>query len=134
MNPLKQLLQTRGREQYAGEPVSHLSHACHAATFAQRSRSKASLVAAAPLHEIGHLLSSLPCTPSADCHNDRHEDVAAQALSHLFAAQVAEPIRLHVAAKRRPCMNAPLKGAVAGFLAQPGAEGWCFFAGWGCGV
>jgi len=63
-------------------------------------------MAAALLHDIGHLLSGLGSTPSAQGHNDRHEAIAVDALSHLFAPDVIEPIRLHVAAKRRLCMDA----------------------------
>ncbi|RJP67768.1 MAG: HD domain-containing protein [Comamonadaceae bacterium] len=103
---LRQLLETRGAEQYTGEPVSHLEHACQTAAFAQRSGAAPALVAAALLHDIGHLLSGLRGTPSAQGHDDRHEVIAADALSHLFAADVTEPIRLHVAAKRRLCVDA----------------------------
>lgn len=106
LNQLKQLLKTRGAEQYTGEPVSHLEHACQTAAFAQRAGASPSLVAAALLHDIGHLLCGLPGTPSEQGRDDRHEVIAAHALSHLFAADVTEPIRLHVAAKRRLCMDA----------------------------
>lgn len=103
---LKQLLQTRGGEQYTGEPVSHLEHACQTAAFAQRSGASPALVAAALLHDIGHLLSGLDGTPSAKGHDDRHEEIAADALCPIFPPEVIEPIRLHVAAKRRLCMDA----------------------------
>lgn len=106
LTQLRHLLQTRGAEQYTGEPVSHLEHACQTAAFARRSGAGAPLVTAALLHDIGHLLSGLPGTPSAQGLDDRHEAVAAAALSSLFAADVTEPIRLHVAAKRRLCMDA----------------------------
>lgn len=106
LTQIKRLLEIRGRERYTGEPVSHFEHACQTATFAQRSGAEPSLMAAALLHDIGHLLSGLGSTPSAQGHNDRHEAIAADALSHLFAPDVTEPIRLHVAAKRRLCMDA----------------------------
>lgn len=106
LTQLKQLLQSRGAERYTGEPVSHLEHACQTAAFAQRSGAPTSLVAAALLHDIGHLLSGLSGTPSAQGQDDRHEVIAADALALLFAADVTEPIRLHVAAKRRLCMEA----------------------------
>ena len=47
---LKQLLQTRGGEQYTGEPVSHLEHACQTASFAQRAGAAPAMVAAALLN------------------------------------------------------------------------------------
>jgi len=105
LTQLRQLLKTRGGEQYTGEPVSHLEHACQTAAFAQRSGATPSMVAAALLHDIGHLLSGLDGTPSARGYDDRHEVIAAGALAHLFAADVTEPIRLHVAAKRRLCVD-----------------------------
>ncbi len=106
LTQLRQLLEARGGEQYTGEPVSHLEHACQTAAFAQRSGASPSMVAAALLHDIGHLLSGLHGTPSAEGLDDMHEVLAAQALGPLFGDEVTGPIRLHVAAKRRLCMDA----------------------------
>jgi predicted HD phosphohydrolase len=106
LTQLRQLLEERGGEQYTGEPVTHLEHACQTAAFAQRSGAPPQMVAAALLHDIGHLLSGLPGTPSADGKDDVHEELGAQALAPLLGFEVSEPIRLHVAAKRRLCMDA----------------------------
>ena len=58
---------------------------------------------AALLHDIGHLLHSL----SEDCAergiDDRHEQLGYRFLLRHFGPDVAEPVRLHVAAKRYLC-------------------------------
>jgi [1-hydroxy-2-(trimethylamino)ethyl]phosphonate dioxygenase len=61
------------------------------------------LIAAALLHDIGHLLHKLP-EDIADREIDgRHERVGAMWLTRYFPAPVTEPIRLHVEAKRYLC-------------------------------
>ncbi|MCS6995503.1 MAG: HD domain-containing protein [Casimicrobiaceae bacterium] len=94
------LLEARGGERYTGEPVSHLEHALQCAQVAQRAGAAAPLVVAALLHDLGHLLTGLPGTPSAAGINDAHEWLGAAALAPLFGPEVAEPVRLHVPAKR----------------------------------
>lgn len=106
--PLEQLLsllQQRGHERYTGEPVTHLQHALQAATLAERAGASDALVTAALLHDIGHLWHGLPGTPSAAGVDDHHEAVAADVLSRCFGDDVVQPVALHVAAKRRLCMN-----------------------------
>lgn len=100
-----QLLQQRGHERYTGEPVTHLQHALQAATLAERAGATDALVAAALLHDIGHLWHGLPGTPSSDGVDDRHEVLAAKLLSRYFGDDVVRPVALHVAAKRRLCRN-----------------------------
>lgn len=99
------LLQTRGHERYTGEPVTHLQHALQAATLAERTGASDALVAAALLHDIGHLWHGASGTPSAVGVDDRHELVAAEVLSRWFGDDVVQPVALHVAAKRRLCVN-----------------------------
>lgn len=41
--------------------------------------------------------------PAADGIDDRHEDIGHAFLADRFGAEVAEPVRLHVAAKRYLC-------------------------------
>ncbi|NWG75838.1 MAG: HD domain-containing protein, partial [Rubrivivax sp.] len=62
---MRRWLETRGGERYDGEPVSHLEHALQCAALAARAGAGDALVAAALLHDIGHLASGLPGTPSA---------------------------------------------------------------------
>lgn len=102
---LLELLQLRGHERYAGEPVSHLQHALQTAGLAQAAGASPALVTAALLHDIGHLLHGRPGTPSALGIDDRHEVIAATVLFSLLGPEVSEPVRLHVAAKRRLCRD-----------------------------
>lgn len=100
LETLRLLLEARGGEQYDGEPVSHLDHALQCAGLALRAGADDALVAAALLHDIGHLASGLTGTPSAAGVDDRHEALGAELLSGMFPQQVSEPVRLHVQAKR----------------------------------
>lgn len=102
---LMQLLQQRGHERYTGEPVTHLQHALQAATLAERAGASDALVASALLHDMGHLWHGAPGTPSADGVDDHHEALAAEVLARCFGDEVVQPVALHVAAKRRLCVN-----------------------------
>src|SRR5215468_3593457 len=110
MNPgraLVELLEVRGIAAYFNEPVSQCEHAVQAAVLAQRERAAATLIVAALLHDVGHLLHSAP-ESVADLGIDvRHEEIGARWLSRFFTAEVTEPIRLHVAAKRYLCAREP---------------------------
>jgi len=100
LDALRELLRRRGGERYDGEPVTHLEHALQCAALAQRSGAGPDLVAAALLHDIGHLTTGLPGTPSAQGVDDHHESVGATLLARWLPASVCEPVRLHVQAKR----------------------------------
>ncbi|MBS0393000.1 MAG: HD domain-containing protein [Proteobacteria bacterium] len=97
----------RGAGSYFGEPVSMLEHGLQAAYFARAEGAPASLVIAALLHDIGHLLDDVPADIH-DWHADaRHEDVGRAWLAQRFGPEVSEPVALHVAAKRYLCATDP---------------------------
>lgn len=98
-----QLFRQQGDSQYGGEPVSQREHALQAAFFAQRANADAELIAAALLHDVGHLLHSLPDDAPDQGIDDQHETLAARWLDSRFGPRVVEPVRLHVAAKRYLC-------------------------------
>jgi phosphonate degradation associated HDIG domain protein len=101
------LFAERGDSAYGGEAVSQREHALQAAHFARASGAGANLIAAALLHDVGHLLHHLPDdTPEAGV-DDRHETVAGRWLARWFGAAVTGPVRLHVAAKRYLCAAEP---------------------------
>jgi gamma-butyrobetaine dioxygenase len=79
---------------HLGEPVSISEHMLQAGELAEASGAEAALVAAALLHDIGHLLGE---------PEDRHGEAGARWLSQWFGAAVTEPVRLHVPAKRYLC-------------------------------
>lgn len=99
------LLGTKGAAQYGREPVSQLEHALQCAAQAESERAAPGLVAAALLHDLGHLLYTHDRTGGGQERGDRHEQVASGHLSRVFGADVIEPIRLHVDAKRWLCAN-----------------------------
>ena len=85
---------------YIGEPVTVSEHMLQAAAYAQRDGAPPELVAAALLHDYGHLVHDLPEDSAEHGVDTRHEELGFAFLQHWFPAAVTEPIRLHVAAKR----------------------------------
>ena len=69
-------------------------HMRQAGALAEATGAEVSLVAAALLHDIGHLRNET---------DSRHGDAGARWLSQWFGEAVTEPVRLHVAAKRYLC-------------------------------
>jgi phosphonate degradation associated HDIG domain protein len=98
-----ELFRDRGASQYGGEAVSQQEHALQAAWFAERAGAETALIAAALLHDVGHLLHHLPDDAPDRGVDDRHEALAARWLAERFPREVVEPVRLHVAAKRYLC-------------------------------
>ncbi len=87
-----------GARDYLGEPVTIGIHMRQAGALAEAAGAQGSLVAAALLHDIGHLRQAT---------DSRHGDAGAQWLSQWFGEAVTEPVRLHVAAKRYLCATEP---------------------------
>lgn len=97
----------RGHGAYLGEPVSLTEHMLQSAQAAERDGAHATLVAAALLHDVGHLLHDLPEDAAEHGIDTRHEDVACAFLAEHFVPAVVEPVRMHVAAKRYLCAVRP---------------------------
>ncbi len=140
---IDELFQRRGAEQYSGEPVTQLQHALQAAALAEADGADDELVAAALLHDLGHLVHDLGETPTLRGVDDVHQYAALGVLRHLFSDRVLNAVKLHVDAKRFLCATRPdyhealsddskrsllLQGGVfsaeeaADFAAQPGAD------------
>lgn len=94
------LYRVGGDRLYAGEPVTQLEHAWQCGRLAEKSGASVALQLASWLHDLGHLWVNSPGTPTLRGEDDRHEAVAADILAPLFGLAVAEPVRLHVQAKR----------------------------------
>jgi phosphonate degradation associated HDIG domain protein len=103
VNEVKALFEARGSAWYGGESVSQLEHALQAATFAERESAQPALIVAALLHDIGHLLHDLPEDAAQEGIDDRHEMLGTVWLNQRFGPSVAEPVQMHVAAKRYLC-------------------------------
>jgi phosphonate degradation associated HDIG domain protein len=99
MNDIRAAFARRGHENY-GEGVSQLEHAIQCAAFAQRDGALPSMVAAAYLHDIGHLLHDLPQDIADNDVDTQHESTGSAWLSQFFGPELTEPVRMHVAAKR----------------------------------
>ena len=99
MQQIRSAFERRGHEGY-GEGVSQLEHAIQCAAFAQRDGAPPALVAAAYLHDIGHLLHDLPDDVADQGLDTQHESTGSAWLSQYFGPELTEPVRMHVAAKR----------------------------------
>lgn len=100
---IRALFSARGAETYFGESVSTVEHMLQAAHFAERDGAEASLVVAALLHDVGHLIQNAP-DDIAEWHADaHHEVVGGRWLAKRFGSEVSDPVRLHVPAKRYLC-------------------------------
>jgi gamma-butyrobetaine dioxygenase len=108
MTPVQEivgLFETAGARAYLGEPVTQLQHALQAARLAVHEQAPPSLICAALLHDIGHLLAgAAEDTPSQDL---LHESLGSEWLKERFPEAVSSPVRLHVAAKRYLCTVEP---------------------------
>ena len=119
MEPVDEILElfnSRGHEAYFGENVSQLRHALQAAALAERAGSRSSLVVAALLHDVGHVVGQvmygLPENIADEGIDAVHEQVGHAWLSRRFGPEITEPVRWHVAAKRYLCHREP------GYVAQ----------------
>jgi len=100
IDEIERLFAHRGDSAYGGEAVSQREHALQAAAVAAADGADDPLVAAALLHDVGHLLHDLPADAPEAGIDDHHENSAARFLAAHFGPEVCEPVRLHVAAKR----------------------------------
>ncbi len=106
INKIFALYHERGHRQY-GEDVTELQHALQCAAFAARNNEAPHVVAACLLHDYGHLVHDLGEDIAERGLDARHEELGANRLAVWFPAEIVEPIRLHVAAKRYLCWKVP---------------------------
>ncbi|MBC5768164.1 phosphonate degradation HD-domain oxygenase [Ramlibacter albus] len=104
---IEALFRELGDRAYSGEPVTQLEHALQSAALAQAAGADDALVAAALLHDIGHLVNDQGESPTERGIDDQHQFHGAHFLKPLFGRAVSEPVRLHVAAKRYLCATRP---------------------------
>jgi phosphonate degradation associated HDIG domain protein len=98
---------SRGDEAYFGEQVSQAEHALQAALEAEKSAAPISLIVAALLHDIGHLLHGKSEDIADQGVNTVHEELGERYLARWFPPAVYRPVQMHVAAKRYLCATDP---------------------------
>jgi phosphonate degradation associated HDIG domain protein len=104
VDTLLDLYEANGTAMYGSEAVTQREHALQAAACAESAGAAPALVAAALLHDVGHLLAKIGMDGQT---NDHHEDIGWGYLKSQFGPAVAEPVRLHVPAKRYLCTAEP---------------------------
>ncbi|MEI7654488.1 MAG: HD domain-containing protein [Actinomycetota bacterium] len=105
---LLELYLAEGHQAY-GEEVTSLEHALQCAAVARGAGASDELIAAALLHDVGHLVADVQGNERYDLSQDDdiHEAIGARVLSPIFGAAVAQPVSLHVTAKRWRCTVEP---------------------------
>ena len=112
---IAELFASDGAADYLGEPVTVAAHMLQAGSLAETAGAEPALVAAALLHDVGHLRGADPSAVGLELSgrdlmagtDNNHSDRGAAWLAQWFPAAVTEPIRLHVAAKRYLCAVEP---------------------------
>ena len=108
MNELVALYASPAARRMYDEEVTELEHALQSAALAQAEGAPDHLVAAALLHDVGHLVSDDNVPLDEDLAEDfHHERVGARYLARWFGPEVTAPVALHVAAKRYLCAVKP---------------------------
>ncbi|MFN7952953.1 MAG: HD domain-containing protein [bacterium] len=100
---IRALFAERGSRAYFGEPVTQLDHALQTAWLAERSGASSALIVAALCHDVGHLLHAHGEACADEGVDSHHEALGGKFLGERFGREVAEPVALHVAAKRFLC-------------------------------
>ncbi|MFP3586534.1 HD domain-containing protein [Paraburkholderia sp. SIMBA_055] len=103
VSDIRSLFEQYGGIAYSGEPVTQLQHALQSGALAEEAGANDELVAAAFLHDLGHLLNLQGATPTERGIDDLHQYFALPFLRAVLPDAVLEPIRLHVDAKRCLC-------------------------------
>jgi phosphonate degradation associated HDIG domain protein len=96
-----------GSGAYLGEPVSMTEHMLQAAYAAEQEQAEPRLVVAALLHDYGHFVHEYEEDAAEHGIDTEHEEAGHAFLAEHFGPEIAEPIRMHVAAKRYLCATEP---------------------------
>jgi len=90
---------------YIGEKVTISDHMIQTAMLAEKNHSSKSLICACLLHDYGHFVIEDPDLLVSKSIDGKHENVGFNFLKDYFKPEIAEPIKLHVQAKRYLCRN-----------------------------
>jgi phosphonate degradation associated HDIG domain protein len=105
---LFELYEAFGDRNY-GESITQIEHALQSAALARDAGASESLMVAALFHDVGHLALDVQGASEYELssHDDDHEERGARILARLFGPRVAQPVALHVTAKRWRCTREP---------------------------
>jgi phosphonate degradation associated HDIG domain protein len=105
---LFELYETLGNRNY-GESITQIEHALQSAALAREAGASDELMVAALFHDVGHLALDVQGESEYELssHDDDHEERGARILARLFGPRVAQPVALHVTAKRWRCTREP---------------------------
>jgi predicted HD phosphohydrolase len=104
---LTSIFDGRATSRYGLTLINQRAHAVQSGFHGRAQGLPASIVVAALLHDIGHMVHDLGDHPAASGIDDKHEEIGAVWLAQYFGPAVTEPVRLHVAAKRYLCTVEP---------------------------
>ncbi len=107
LDQIEGLFHLTGDQPYGGTPVTQAEHARQTAALALAENAAPSLVTAALLHDLGHLIIQHPDVVRVDGADYKHQYFVLPFLRDLFGPDVLEPIRLHVEAHRYLCYLEP---------------------------
>ncbi|MEY4863439.1 MAG: hypothetical protein RLZ51_1534 [Pseudomonadota bacterium] len=99
---IERMFEAKGTMAY-GEEVNQIQHALQCGALAHAEGASTELVLAAVLHDVGHMLHRDAAGAVESGTDDHHEAIGAKFLIRGFGPAVAEPVRLHVQAKRYLC-------------------------------
>ena len=108
VDELFELYERLGDQSY-GESITQNEHALQCAALARDAGAEDALIAAALFHDVGHLASDVMGDADFDLasDDDDHEAHGARILAPILGARVAQPVAMHVLAKRWRCTREP---------------------------
>ena len=98
-----QIYTVEGPKAYGLYGINQLQHALQSAAHAEAQSLSPAMIIACLIHDIGHMIHDLGEAPAEEGVDDRHELLGATWAAEELGPDVAEPIRLHVDAKRYLC-------------------------------
>jgi len=104
---IRDIFDRRGAEAYLGETITMSQHMLQAAHNAEQAGESRAVITAALLHDIGHFTGEFPEDFIELGVDNLHEHAGAAILERFFRAEVTEPVRRHVDAKRYLCAVEP---------------------------
>ena len=100
---LLEIFERRGPEAYLGESVSMADHMEQSAACAVADNASNAIVIASLLHDSGHFSGEFALDALEHGIANLHQDSGGEILAQFYPAEISEPVRLHVAAKRYLC-------------------------------